>query len=101
MAYKCAKLQPCYWSGTSLLLTKNSKNVYNLLYTLPINLLWFYFTKYDDVWNELNGVLRLNIDICTDLNEINLSLWDLKYYIAPKELKCAIYDGLEMKLKVH
>ena len=24
----------------------------------------------------------------------------LNYYIAFKELKCAIYDGLEMKLKV-
>ena len=38
--------------------------------------------------------------ICTELNEIELSLWDLNYYVALKELKCAIYDGLEMKLKV-
>ena len=27
-------------------------------------------------------------------------MWDLNYYVALKELKCAIYDGLEMKLKV-
>ena len=29
-----------------------------------------------------------------------MSLWDLNYYVDLKELKCAIYDGLEMKLKV-
>ena len=29
-----------------------------------------------------------------------MSLWDLNYYVALKELKYAIYDGLEMKLKV-
>ena len=46
------------------------------------------------------AVYRLNIDICTKLNKINESLWDLKYYIALKELKYAIYDGLEMRLKV-
>ena len=38
--------------------------------------------------------------ICTELNEIELSLWDLNCYIALKELKCVIYDGLEIKLKV-
>ena len=38
--------------------------------------------------------------IYTKPNEIELSLWDLNYYVALKELKCAIYDGLEMKLKV-
>ena len=38
--------------------------------------------------------------ICTELNEVELSLWDLSYYIALRELKHAIYDGLEMKLKV-
>ena len=38
--------------------------------------------------------------ICTELNEVELSLWDLSYYVALRELKCAIYDGLEMKLKV-
>ena len=38
--------------------------------------------------------------ICSELNKIKLSLWDLSYYIALRELKCAIYDGLEMKLKV-
>ena len=32
--------------------------------------------------------------------KIELSLWDLSYYIALRELKYAIYDGLEMKLKV-
>ena len=41
----------------------------------------------------------LTLIICTKLNEIELSLWDLDYYVALKELKCAIYDGLEMKLK--
>ena len=29
-----------------------------------------------------------------------MSLWDVSYYIALRELKYAIYDGLEMKLKV-
>ena len=45
-------------------------------------------------------VRSLTLSICTKLNEIELSLWDLSYYIALRELKCAIYDGLEMKLKV-
>ena len=32
--------------------------------------------------------------------KIQLSLRDLSYYFALRELKHAIYDGLEMKLKV-
>ena len=46
----------------------------------------------------INWVVTLTI--CTELNEIELSLWDLSYYNALRELKYAIYDGLEMKLKV-
>ena len=53
-----------------------------------------------DVWNELSGYFRLNIEYCTELNEVELSLWDLSYNIGLRELKYANYDGLEMKLKV-
>ena len=44
--------------------------------------------------------LGLTLIICTELNKVELSLWDLSYYVALRELKYAIYDGLEMKLKV-
>ena len=44
---------------------------------------------------------RLNINICTKLNEINYFLWDLEVTTwLLRSLECAIYDGLEMKLKV-
>ena len=45
-------------------------------------------------------IVGLTLIICTKLNEVELSLWDLSYYVALRELKYAIYDGLEMKLKV-
>ena len=34
--------------------------------------------------------LKLNIDYLYQANEIEMSLWDLNYYVALKELKCAI-----------
>ena len=46
-------------------------------------------------------ILGLTLIICRELNKVELSLWDLIYYIVLRELKCAIYDGLEMKLKSH
>ena len=65
---------------------KTVKKVYNLLYTWLITL-WFtisilhlYFTK--NVMSGMNwAVWRLNIDICTKLSKIRLSLWDLNYYV--------------------
>ena len=43
-------------------------------------------------------ILGLTLIIYTKLNKVELSLWDLNYYVAPRELKHTIYDGLEMKL---
>ena len=45
-------------------------------------------------------ILGVTLIICIELNKVELSLWDLSYYVTFSELKCAIYDGLEMKLKV-
>ena len=83
---------------------KTVKKVCNLIYTLP-NTLYFkilswhvHFTK--NVMSGINWVgLRLNIDY------LYRAKWNWIILMGPKllafkELKCAIYDGLEMKLKV-
>ena len=84
---------------------KAVKKVYNLLYTLPytlrfaISILHLHFTK--NVMSGRNWVgIRLNIDYLYQAKQNKLVLMDLNYYVALKELKYAIYDGLEMKLKV-
>ena len=41
MAGACAKHRPCYWSQTSLLLTKNSKKSLYLNFTLALVALHF------------------------------------------------------------
>ena len=85
---------PSYWQKTvkkSLQLTLHLAK-YFMIYN-------WNFTK-----NEMSGinwaVESLTLTICTELNGIELSLWDLSYCVALRELKCAIYDGLEMKFKV-
>ena len=57
--------------------------------------------NYQNEMSEMSWAvfLGLTLIVCTKLNKVELSLWDLTYYIALRELKHAIYDGLKMKLK--
>ena len=105
---------PSYWQKNSkkslqLAITFKEKLVKNL--KLPKLHKIFYFTLRKRLWKTLNYqnemsemswavILGLTLIICTELNKVELSLWDLSYYVALRELKYAIYDGLEMKLKV-
>ena len=58
--------------------------------------------NYQNEMSEMSWavILGLTLIVCTELNEVELSLQDLNYYAALRERNYTVYDGLDMKLEV-